>query len=64
LDTQKQRCRLSKFWRIMTEEEDGELHYHEKTSVVGNKNTVRCVLFCRLCFDPKGNVYDRDYFHN
>jgi hypothetical protein len=61
-DRQKQRCRLASVWRIMSPEDDGQLHLHQKV-VVGDKKTTRCVLCCRHCFDPTGSVYDRNSFH-
>jgi hypothetical protein len=60
---EKQRCRLSKMWRKMgAEQDDGHLHPHKKIMV--KSATFRCVLCCRLCFDPYGSVYERDTYHN
>ena len=60
---EKQRCRLSKVWRKMgADHDDGHLHPHKKDIV--KSATFRCVLCCRICFDPYGSVYDRDSYHN
>ena len=62
-DEEKQRCRLSKVWRKMgANQDDGHLHPHKKDIV--KTATFRCVLCCRICFDPYGSVYDRDTYHN
>ena len=50
-DVKKQRCRLSKFWRKMgADQDDGHLHSHAKEMV--KSASFRCVLCCRICFDP------------
>ena len=60
---EKQRCRLSKVWRKMgADQDDGHLHPHKKDIL--KSSTFRCVLCCRICFDPYGSVYDRDSYHN
>jgi hypothetical protein len=60
---EKQRCRLSKVWRKMGANlDDGHLHPHKKDIL--KSSTFRCVLCCRICFDPYGSVYDRDCYHN
>ncbi len=62
-DVEKQRCRLSKLWRKMGADlDDGHLHSHTKNMV--KSASFRCVLCCRICFDPYGAVYDRDAHHN
>jgi hypothetical protein len=63
IDVEKQRCRLSKVWRKLGADlDDGHFHSHTKDMV---KNaSFRCVLCCRICFDPYGSVYDRDAYHN
>jgi hypothetical protein len=62
-DVEKQRCRLAKFWRKMgAGMDDGQLHSHAKEMV--KSTSFRCVLCCRICFDPYGAVYDRDAYHN
>jgi hypothetical protein len=62
-NVEKQRCRLSKVWRKMgADKDDGHLHPHKKDIV--KSVSFRCVLCCRICFDPYGSVYDRDTYHN
>ncbi len=63
VDIEKQRCRLSKVWRNMgPDQDDGLIHSHTKEMF--KSMSFRCVLCCRICFDPYGAVYDRDAYHN
>jgi hypothetical protein len=52
-----------KVWRRMgAGQDDGQLHSHKKDVV--KSASFRCVLCCRICFDPYGSVYDRDAYYN
>jgi hypothetical protein len=63
MSTQAGLGRLSKVWRKMgADQDDGHLHPHKKDIV--KSATFRCILCCRICFDPYGSVYDRDSYHN
>jgi hypothetical protein len=59
----KVRCRLAKFWRKQGVGEDDALaHLH--SAVPLEKRTTRCVLCCKLCYNPQGKIYVREKFHN
>ncbi len=61
-DPLKVRCRLSKYWREQgLGHDDGLPHLHTAELLV--KRTTRCVLCCRLCYNPVGKIYIRDTFH-
>ena len=61
-DERKVRCRLSKVWQKQgVGEDDGETHRH--IAIALKVRTTKCVLCCRLCFDPDGLVYIREECH-
>ena len=52
----------SKVWQKQgVGEDDGETHRH--IAIALKVRTTKCVLCCRLCFDPDGLVYIREECH-
>ena len=43
-------------------QDDSLAHLH--TAVPLEKRTTRCVLCCKLCYNPQGKIYVREKFHN
>jgi hypothetical protein len=58
----KVRCRPSKYWRKQRlGQDDSLLHLHTAEPLV--RINTRCVLCCRLCYNPEGKFYIRDTSH-